>query len=102
MPRYAQSRATNNSHVINALLIKRVELLRDGACVCQVEAVAILFGYDGAFDEYIVPRKHNRQFGRSGLSRLIVGVLRKANGPMTAREIADRFPVDQHVPKLSY
>lgn len=88
------------SHTVSGLLEKRSELLSElrdrqerAAAIINslgaLDATLQLFGYNGALEG--PPMKSARQalYKYRGLRRFIVTLLRKAEGPMTTRALAD-------------
>lgn len=99
------ARTDTFEHTISGLLSKRADLLgeaesiRDRLAAIKNDIDALdrtlsVLGYDGDLDAMMPRQKRHVVFGRGELTRQVLTVLRRADGPMTSRQIAQEIVSD--------
>ena len=99
------SRTETFDHTISGLLAKRADLLgeaesiRDRLAAIKNDIDALdrtldVLNYDGDLDAQMPRAKRHVIFGRGELTKQVFAVLRRADKPMTSREIAQEIVSD--------
>ena len=99
------ARTDTFEHTISGLLSKRADLLgeaesiRDRLAAIKNDIDALdrtlsVLDYDGDLDAMMPRQKRHVVFGRGELTRQVLTVLRRADGPMTSRQIAQEIVSD--------
>ena len=99
------SRTETFDHTISGLLTKRADLLgeaeviRDRLAAIKNDIDALdrtlsVLNYDGDLDAQMPRAKRHVIFGRGELTKQVFAVLRRSQGPMTSREIAQELVSD--------
>ena len=99
------SRTETFDHTISGLLTKRADLLgeaesiRDRLAAIKNDIDALdrtlnVLNYDGDLDAQMPRAKRHVIFGRGELTKQVFAVLRRSQGPMTSREIAQEIVSD--------
>lgn len=99
------SRATDYSHTVNGLLQKRADLFNEAVHIRErlaaikndidaMDRTLIVLGYEGDLDAAMPRQKRHVVFGRGELTRQVLDVLRRADNPMTSRQIAQEIVSD--------
>lgn len=96
-----QARTDTYEHTISGLLSKRADLfneaerIRDRLAEIKNDIDALdrtlnVLGYDGDLDAAMPRQKRHVVFGKGELFRACMDVLRRADGPLTSRQIAQQ------------
>jgi hypothetical protein len=99
------SRTDTFEHTISGLLTKRAELLgeaesiRDRLAAIKNDIEALdrtlkVLDYDGDLDAQMPRQKRHVVFGRGELTRQVLSILRRADKPLTSRQIAQEIVSD--------
>ena len=99
------SRTETFTHTISGLLTKRADLLgeaeviRDRLAAIKNDIDALdrtlsVLNYDGDLDAQMPRAKRHVIFGRGELAKQVLATLRRSQGPMTSREIAQEIVSD--------
>ena len=93
------ARTETYEHTVSGLLSKRAEIVREADVasyrvaelandLAAVDRVLSLLGYQGDADAVTPRHQRKRAFGRGVLTRRAFETLRKADGPLSGREVA--------------
>ena len=96
------SRATDYSHTVSGLLQKRADLFNEAVQIRErlaeikndldaIDRTLNVLGYEGDLDAQMPRQKRHVVFGRGELTRSVLDVLRRADAPMTSRQIAQQI-----------
>jgi len=99
------ARTETFEHTISGLLTKRAELLceaeelreRIAAIRNDIDAmdrILAALGYKGDLDAMMPRQKRYVVFGRNQLAKQVLTVLRKAGGPLSSRQIAEKIMLE--------
>ena len=93
------ARTETYEHTVSGLLTKRAEVLREADVaayrvaelrndLAAIDRTLALLGYRGDADAVMPRHQRKRAFGRGVLTRRAFDALRKADGPLSGREVA--------------
>lgn len=99
------ARTETFEHAISALLTKRADLLGEAEAIRDrlaaikndidaLDRTLTTLGYDGDLNAMMPRQKRHVIFGNGELTRQVLTVLRRADGPMTTRQIAQEMVAD--------